>query len=148
MRNLRRGITSLVCGIILSLFLCVSSFAADSFTVTSNTTGKYDYYTYFVTTGAQITVEWLVVSNAKHYEVQIYNIERKEIKAIGITGNTEMIFSLSRTGHYAARVRAVNDIGASAWSESTDPTVATVDGTPRGWWLYGYLAPPGPIIIK
>lgn len=34
---------------------------------------------------------------------------------------------------------------ASTWSEST--THGEVDGVDRGWWLYGYIEKPGPIII-
>jgi hypothetical protein len=34
---------------------------------------------------------------------------------------------------------------ASTWSESI--THGQVDGVDRGWWLYGYVAKPGPIII-
>lgn len=34
---------------------------------------------------------------------------------------------------------------ASTWSKST--THGEVDGVDKGWWVYGYLAKPGPIII-
>lgn len=34
---------------------------------------------------------------------------------------------------------------ASTWAKST--THGEVDGADRGWWVYGYLAKPGPIII-
>jgi len=34
---------------------------------------------------------------------------------------------------------------ASTWAESI--THGQVDGVARGWWLYGYIAKPGPIII-
>lgn len=34
---------------------------------------------------------------------------------------------------------------ASIWAKST--THGEVDGADRGWWVYGYLAKPGPIVI-
>lgn len=34
---------------------------------------------------------------------------------------------------------------ASTWSESI--THGQVDGVDRGWWLYGYIEKPGPIIV-
>jgi len=34
---------------------------------------------------------------------------------------------------------------ASTWSKST--THGVVDGADRGWWIYGYIAKPGPIVI-
>lgn len=34
---------------------------------------------------------------------------------------------------------------ASIWAKST--THGEVDGVDRGWWVYGYLAKPGPIVI-
>lgn len=34
---------------------------------------------------------------------------------------------------------------ASTWAKST--THGQVDGVDRGWWVYGYIAKPGPIII-
>ena len=34
------------------------------------------------------------------------------------------------------------------WSISTDLNVSKVDGNPRAWWVYGYIAPPGPIVIE
>ena len=34
---------------------------------------------------------------------------------------------------------------ASTWAKST--THGQVDGVDRGWWVYGYVAKPGPIVI-
>jgi hypothetical protein len=33
----------------------------------------------------------------------------------------------------------------SEWSVSTDPVVAQVNGEPRGWKAFAWLAPPGPL---
>jgi hypothetical protein len=35
----------------------------------------------------------------------------------------------------------------SEWAESTDPAVASVNGQPRAWWIFTWIAPTGPIII-
>jgi len=65
---------------------------------------------------------------------------------LGETTETQIIISRPRTGHFMFKVRACNTT-CSEWSESTDPTVATVDGQPKGWWVFWKVPPPtGPVI--
>lgn len=114
---------------------------------------KKDYVTYFGTTDKSITCAWDAVENAQGYQVELYHVERDSITRIASEGltDTQIEINLPRSGHFVARIRACEDYPTcenySEWSESINPEVATVDGEARGWWIYGHVAPPGPIII-
>lgn len=110
----------------------------------------FDYATYYGETGQEIQMAWDHVTNAAYYEVQLFNMERGVIVDLENpkTPGLSMIFKLPYSGHFVAQVRACNDDNddlekpCSEWSLSTNPEVATVDGTPRAWWLYGHVAEP------
>jgi len=116
-----------------------------------------DYALYLETTGTNIVAKWDDTNNSANveYEVRLYSFERQVFVAIGKTTNDTITFALQKSGHYTAYIRA-NFIDQSEcgndcytdWVLSTDLTYATVNGAPRGWWVYGYLAAPGPIIIE
>lgn len=117
-----------------------------------------DYATHFFTTDKEITVVWDAAETGKepdYYEVKLFDIDRGQVESesIGKTTENRLAFSLPRSGHFMAMVRAClepsedNDGLCSVWSYSTDETVASVGGKPRGWWLYGHLAPAGDIDI-
>lgn len=111
----------------------------------------FEHTTYTATTDKQFTVVWDKVNNAIHYGIRLYNFERDDEIFIPPTKDTSITLGFQRSGHYVVKVRACNedyDPPCSPWSESTNPDVATVDGKPKGWWLYGYTAPPGEIIME
>lgn len=109
-----------------------------------------DRVTHFGTTDKSITLTWDDQAPAKYYEVRLYHVEREDEVPAG-SGRTEsnlITFNLPRSGHFIGKVRACINAGVcSGWSESIDPAVASVKGEARGWWLYGYVAEPGEIII-
>ena len=115
-----------------------------------------DLVTFFGSTGQPIKVSWDHNEPLPDfYQVELYSVERKTGAVItpegGVTENS-FVFTLPRSGHYIAKVRACLGVCESPpccgdWSESTDPEVAIVNGQPRGWWLYGYVAPAGAIDI-
>ena len=107
-----------------------------------------DNYTYFGTTAETITVKWETSAGATGYELRAYHHEQQIYIWVGSTTNLEFTYQLPKSGHYTFMVRAVGNLGESTWSESTDPNVANVDGNPRAWWVYGHVAPPGPIVIE
>ena len=137
----------------IAAFLIFTAWAACAFEAV-------DHVVYFGTTDQEITVSW--DHNEPHpdrYEVRLFHVERKtnEQAGIGGTAGNNLTFRLPRSGHFVVTVRAcmdsvtaVPDCDAppccSEWSESTDPAVAAVNGDPRGWWIYGYVAPPGDIV--
>lgn len=118
---------------------------------------KKDYVTYFGTTDQQIKFAWNTSVGATDktvYEVKLFNVEKdtEVLIANGKTQDTDITISLPRTGHYILRIRACSDNTAdkkcSEWVESINPEFATVDGSPRAWWVYGHIASPGTIIIQ
>ena len=109
----------------------------------------HDHVTYTLYTGEALTMAWDVVENAETYEVQLLRFEwDNEVvqEWVGITTTTQEI-SPPKAGMYIIQVRACNEAGCSDWAISTSVEFASVDGEPRSWWVYGYTAPPGPIVI-
>ena len=106
-----------------------------------------DYYTHFGTTAETITVIW-IGNSPTGYELRAYHHEQQIYIWIGSTNDLQYSFQLPNSGHFTIMLRnappAVND----QWSISTDLNVSKVNENPRAWWVYGYVAPPGPIIIK
>jgi len=127
--------------VLLILLQCSFAFADPSIGV--------DNYTYFGTTAEPAVLQWKASNGAVGYELRAYLHEQQIYIWIGSTTELTFTYQLPKSGHYTFMVRAV---GAgdefSTWSESTNPEVALVDEQPRAWWRYGYVAPPGPIIIK
>lgn len=111
---------------------------------------QHDHVTYYVNTGEILTAAWDAVDTATSYEMQLLRFEwDNEIvqEWIGIT-ETSQIFTTPKSGMYIIRVRARNADGVSEWAVSINTEFATVDGEPRSWWVYGYMASPGPIEIN
>lgn len=110
----------------------------------------YDYTTYFGATDHSVTVSWDAnVPSPDRYEVDIFNIERGTIEkaGTGTTTTTSITFKLPFSGHFVAKVRACQGDRCGDWTESTDSDKALVNGVHKGWWLYGHVAPAGPITI-
>ena len=111
-----------------------------------------DYVTFFGTTDQTITVAWNPSPSANYYEIELNQVEQNT-KTILPTGqsltDTQKTFSLPKTGHFIVRVRACNiSINqCSTWASSIDATVSMVGSESRAWWIFGYVAPPGPIVI-
>ena len=121
-----------------------------------------DVVTYFGTTDQEIKVSWDHNDPVPdYYEITLYHVERgiESPAGIGKTDENRIVFKLPRSGHFIARVRACLESSehvegcetppcCSEWSESIDPEVASVDGQPRAWWIYGHVAGPGDIVIN
>jgi hypothetical protein len=106
---------------------------------------KTDIVEYHGYTGEDIEVAWDQVVNLT-YDLALFNKER-DIQlplANDFTGVT-LTFQVPKTGHWIVKVRARRGAETSEWSESIDPTRATVDGEARGWMLFTWIAPAGPI---
>jgi len=111
-----------------------------------------DIQLYFGTTDKPLKVAWNTEPNADEFAFNLYHYESQEEVARGRTPNDNVVFMLPRTGHYHVRVCSIahtNDpIDESLCSLSIDPTKATVNGQPMGWWVYGNVGAPGPIIFE
>jgi hypothetical protein len=110
---------------------------------------KKDYVTYYGTSDHTITVAWGASPGAAYYELEILHVERNTKTSIASGHSltaTQKTFSLPRTGHYIVSVRACdsNLSNCSEWTSSLD---GIVDGVKRAWWIYAYVAPPGPIVV-
>jgi hypothetical protein len=135
----------LIASLFLILFLTITSVSA----LESDWVGK-DYVTAFGTTDKEITVTWNVVDGADLYDVEMFHVEQNVVaKTVEVTENS-ITTKLPKSGHYIFRVRACNSSRSdcSIWVESIDPEYARVNDQPRAWWVYGYVAPPGPITIE
>jgi hypothetical protein len=129
--------------------LLLSSFASAELSVLIPNWEKKDYVTYYGTTNHTITVAWDASPGASYYELEILNIERNTKTTIASGNNlttTQKTFTFPRTGHYIVSVRACDGAvsNCSTWISSLE---GTVDGAKRAWWVYAYVAPPGPIVI-
>lgn len=96
------------------------------------------------TSDKTITVAWDANTepDLKEYEIVFYNLERETWFAQAKTTQTQITVTL-KTGHYIAFVRAVDTS-----DNKSDWTSSHVGGSPGPWWIYRYLAPPGPIVIE
>ena len=144
--------------IIMAFLLLFVSNSAEALVTYGDDMMGYDYYTYLGYTSHDITCAWDqsegYVVETDDYEFEIYNPERKITDKKGFVDATQIVFKTPKTGHWIARIRARRLIDGetpeyeySEWSESTDPAVASVNGEPRGWWIFTWIAPTGPIII-
>jgi len=126
------------------------------FTPTSDLTDlglkeKHDYITYAAYTSKKFTVGWDAVEHATWYEIRIFNMERNVYVDIEDykTHETMKTFNFPYSGHFVPQIKACaiidEETKCSSWSSANNAEVATVDGKPRAWWLYGFIEPPGEI---
>lgn len=120
--------------------------------------------TYFGTSDQTITIGWTSSNPVPNeaFDIELFHVERNAVMLTGHTSQLEISVQLPVSGHYIARVRCVapveesvclgndgntydNGICRTIWVESIDPTYAKVNDEPKGWWIYGHVAPPGPI---
>lgn len=110
-----------------------------------------DAYLYWGTTDKPLKVAW-DAQPGNEFVFNLYHYESQEEVARGRTEVDTVTFMLPRTGHYHARVCAVDNPGDPVIEElcslSIDSERATVNGQPRAWWVYGAVAPPGEIIFE
>ncbi len=108
-----------------------------------------DAYLYFGTTDKPLKVAWNPEPNADEFAFNLYHYESQAEVARGRTPNNTVVFMLPYAGHYHARVCSIDNAGdpidEALCTLSIDSTRATVDGQPQAWWVYGNIAPPGPI---
>jgi len=131
-----------------SLFMAVYFMFMSGFISLSNAAWEMkDLACYFYTTDSSITAAWAVAPGVDEYELRLKHYERDVYVDLGSTTDTQYTFSLPRSGHWTLEIRGTNSYKQGPWTPATDPIYGTVDGQPRGWWIYGYLAPVGPITI-
>jgi len=116
-----------------------------------------DYYTYSGTTDELITVKWDQAEgfdeSTDDYELVLYNPERDYEIPLSITSELQITFSTNKTGHWIPKVRSRRYNGTeyeySEWAESIDSSYSVVvngtDYEPKGWWIFTWIAPTGPI---
>lgn len=115
-----------------------------------------DYVTYIRYTGENLTVAWdppEPTTNTTYTALQLHHYEHKQDVPAAIAKvpqpTNRVTFSMGRWGHWvvmAKHCRPAANTGdpdeCSEWAPSTDPAYAKVDGVPRAWWIYTYVAPP------
>jgi len=114
-----------------------------------------DRATYIGTTDRPIKVSWDLQPEADYFEAVLLSVDRavETPAGIGKTPSNLITFRLPHAGLFRVKVRACLAAVApeppicSEWTLSTDDKMAMVDGVNRGWWLYGYISPPGAIDI-
>jgi len=97
-----------------------------------------------------IIIAWDAVSGAVGYQIELLMVEPiPTVYAIAETSDTNIPLKCPRDGHFVARVRSWNwksiensEKQFSEWAASDDPTYATVDGQPMGWWIYAGVPAP------
>lgn len=104
-----------------------------------------DYYTYFGTTAETYRLAFIPGQGAETHEIRLFNHEKSIYIDMATIAGNEYDILLPKTGHYSVEVRSCNKYQCSTWSKSINPAESLVDGKPRAWWLYGHVAPPGPL---
>jgi hypothetical protein len=135
--------------IIFLFTLLLSSFVNAELSVIVSNWEKKDYVTYYGTSNHTITAAWDAAPGATYYELEILHVERNTKTSIASGHSltaTQKTFLLPRTGHYIVSVRAC-DSSISNCSEWVSSLEGTVDGVKRAWWIYAFVAPPGPIVV-
>lgn len=133
---------------ILSLFIATYIFSISCFMGIVNAAWDLkDYVTYVGYTNQAINIAWTPTAYAETYEVRLLYTEKNIYIDKGSTTEPTIAISLPKVGHYVVEVRSVNSVGAGPWCQSSNPVNGTVNNVGRAWWLYGYLAPAGPITI-
>jgi len=133
---------------IFSLFMAGYFLAMSGFISTANAAWELkDYVTYMGYTSESITVAWDASPFTTDYDVRLLHVEKNVYINKCSTDQLSMVMYLPKTGHYIVEIRATNDLILGNWCQSASDTHATVNGSPSGWWVYGHVAPVGPIII-
>ena len=102
----------------------------------------YEYTTHYGFTNDTWTVAWDPVATATEYEYRVFNFERKVYMVIGRTSQTQVTVNLPKTGHWVFEVRSFDGtLYSETWASSIDDNYAS----PKSWWIFTWLAPPGPI---
>lgn len=140
---------------IIIIFLVLTGCGGQkSFLVSDGFEGK-DYYTYYGTTADTAQASWErppnYIAGQDYFDIKLYNPERdiEIIIAEAFDGFT-IEFKCPKTGHWVVRLRTARQNQDqtwlySEWIESIDSNHATVDGQPRAWWLFSWVASTGPI---
>jgi hypothetical protein len=131
----------------------------------------YDVVTYWAYTEEKVTVEWDPVQDdpatpditeptADYYKIKLFHKEQQVEHARGRVDHPGAIATLSfpRSGHYIIMVTSClngatpeedtcaeqceGDVCEEWWTESIDPERSTVNGEPKGWWVYKHISPP------
>ena len=130
------------------------SFAVEITDSVSTLPDKYvpvEIVTYYGTSDNYLTLSWEAGDGAESYEIRARNVERDVYVFLGKTENLSLKFLIPKTGHYIIELRSVKNCSGellySDWIVSTDPTHFIVNGENKGWWIYGYPAPVGELII-
>lgn len=133
---------------IFSLFMAGYFFAMSGFIGLANATWELkDYVTYMGYTNEAITVVWDASINTDRYDVRLLHVEKNVYIDKGSTVQETMDIYLPKSGHFIVEIRSANALIEGNWCQSTDITYATVNGNPAAWWIYGHVAPVGPITI-
>jgi hypothetical protein len=120
--------------------------------------GAFEYDTVIPTKATDPIMVELPPREVETYEVRLYNFERKSYQNLVASTLLTRPIAVTRTGHYVVEYRGCNGVGTgrvcTSWAPSTDPLLGPrtrkQDGTliTRGWWIYQYVRPPGPIEIR
>jgi len=131
--------------IVLTLLILVIPVFALEISGLSGFTG-YDYYTWFGKTTDNVTIYWDAPEEyiaGDKFQIQIKNPERNISVNIPETAALNKTFKCPKLGHWIVCIRTKRIVSGipkySSWKESTDAKIATVDGKPRGWWLYTWV---------
>jgi len=123
--------------IITFLILITQSFSFEK--------GHWKFDTLWKYVGDTFTLTWGPVTNATKYEVIVYHAETETQLYVGETTNTEIDYTFERTGHYIFMIRAYKmENGVEVYtdySHTTQPEKSSVNGEPKGWWVYVQLPP-------
>lgn len=133
--------------LILFLLIPVAGYSAD----------EVDHHTYIFYTGENLTIAWDPPSaDVTYTALQVHHYEQDQtITPIAIASvpqpQNQVTFSIGRGGHWIILARHCKPGDPDVCSEvsmSTDPSYSTVDGEPRGWWVYTFIAPPTGGVIE
>jgi len=81
------------------------------------------------------TISWTESSNATEYEIWLKNISTGEVllKSVFVTGTEYTPTADLAIGKYAFSIRALNEVGPSAWSRSLNFTITPAVYTSSAW---------------
>jgi len=159
-----------ICSISIRLFLILLIILLFSLNASAQWE-EIDLYLYYGDTSKDVTVAW---GNPKIttpeditddynvdtdvFQISMHNKERDIEVLISDTIPGDVFthtFKLPKTGHWTPKIRVVRTttdsegieiVETTAWVLSSNAEIAEVNGILRGWWLFGWLAPTGPII--
>jgi hypothetical protein len=111
--------------------------------------------TYWYTTDKKATIAWDANTDYQmgdQFEIKLVWLETSQDYLIVTTPNLTYDLRAPRVGHFEVFLRTVRPSEPlatrySGWVQTTDPAVATVNGSPKGWILYWQMAAPGGVII-